>query len=222
MKRKHTFIEGEYYHIYNRGVDKRDIFLDDSDYKRFLILLYICNSCEKLPDHYFDNKDKTISEWFSGRSKNTFVDIGGYCLMPNHFHLIVRSGGAGSVSSFLKKLCTAYAMFFNAKYNRSGILFQGRFRSKHVDEDEYLKYIFSYIHLNPLELYDTDWKTRGVKDVALSKKYLYTYPFSSLLDMDSKKPRPQNSIINRNTFPRYFNSGKEVSDHIDDFLNTIR
>ncbi len=151
MARKIKLAIGEYYHIYNRGVDKRDVFMDEDDYKRFTFLLFICNSDKSIEvRNYIKNGGET-----SVRS-NTIVDIGAYCLMPNHFHLLIREKTENGISKFIQKVSTAYTMYFNQKMDRSGALFQGVFKSKHIDSDEYLKYMFSYIHLNPIKIIQPD------------------------------------------------------------------
>ena len=78
----------------------------------------------------------------------TLVDIGIYCLVPNHFHLLIKEKTENGISEFVKKVATGYSMYFNKKYERTGSLFEGPFKAKRIDTDEYLKYIFSYIHLN--------------------------------------------------------------------------
>ncbi|OGJ11058.1 hypothetical protein A2467_03325, partial [Candidatus Nomurabacteria bacterium RIFOXYC2_FULL_36_8] len=147
--RRTPLVRGEYYHIYNRGVEKREIFLDKEDYFHFLKLLYICNSNKSITlRNISDNFDRG----------ETIVDIGAYCIMPNHFHVLCYEKIENGISTFMKKLSTAYAMYFNKKYIRTGILFQGRFKSEHANTDGYLKYLYAYIHLNPAKLKNPKWK----------------------------------------------------------------
>ncbi|MEI6528476.1 MAG: transposase, partial [bacterium] len=145
------FAPGEYYHIYNRGVDKREILLDSLDYERFMLLLAATNNKEVF---HISNIKKSLKENYAGLKtclefrNDTLVDIGAWCLMPNHFHLLVKEKENGGIVKFMQRLQTGYTMYFNKKNERSGSLFQGTFKAEHLAGDNYLKYLFSYIHLN--------------------------------------------------------------------------
>src|SRR3989344_52802 len=165
--RKVVFIDCEYYHIYNRGNSKQTIFRDKDDYARFLGLLFACNSSENFK---IDNLGKKQSLYNSIRGSQ-IVNIGAFCLMPNHFHILITQTERGSISKFMQKLITAYVMYYNKKYKRSGGLFEGKFKAEHTDTDRYLKYLFSYIHLNPIKLIESKWKENGIK-----RKYLIGSP----------------------------------------------
>lgn len=216
MQRKIKFSEGEYYHIYNRGVEKRNIFLDDYDYNRFVFLLFCSNDIK--PFSYRDLKELKPRGLPSGKIKNNLVNIGAFCLMPNHFHLLIKETVEGGISKFMLKLSTAYTMYFNKKYERSGALFQGTFKAEHVDFDEYLKYLFSYIHLNPIKLIQSDWKDRGIEDIIKAKKYLNDYKYSSFIDYIGVK-REENNILNKEAFPEYFESREDFENNIFDWLD---
>jgi len=151
MSRILPFSTGEYYHIYNRGTEKRDIFLDKADYLRFIVLLYISNNIEAVHISNLREQGKFLRDIINLERKETLVDIGTYCLMPNHFHLLIKEKRAGGISEFMKKISTGYSMYFNKRYERTGRLFEGTFKSVHADSDEYLKYLFAYIHLNPIK-----------------------------------------------------------------------
>ncbi len=151
----------------------------------------------------------------------TLVDIGAYCLMPNHFHLLIKEKQENGISIFMEKLSTGYSMYFNKKYDRTGKLFEGRFRAEHLDSDEYLKYIFMYIHLNPVKIFDPNWKEQGVNDLLKIKDYLYTYNNSSYLDF-LEVPRREVSILNIKAFPEYFTSKQDFLKEIDEWLNHPR
>lgn len=110
--------------------------------------------------------------------------------MPNHFHLLIRENTEGGISKFMGKLLTAYSMYFNKKNERSGPLFTRPFRAVHVARDEHLNHLFSYIHLNCVDLIDKDWKIHGIQDMNKAEKYLLEYPYSSykeFLNPDMKK-----------------------------------
>jgi len=152
------YLENGYYHIYNRGVEKRDIFQDKQDYGVFLSYLkeYLSPKDEKslmkkLSDKNisYREKDKIIK---SLRMNNFFGEISlfAYCLMINHFHLLLKQSKIDSINYFLKSLCTRYAMYFNKKYKRTGHLFQGIYKAVLVNSDEQLLYLTCYIHKQAL------------------------------------------------------------------------
>ena len=144
MYRKTPFVENEYYHIYSRGVEKRKIFLNTKDYNRFMALLYIMNQNKPFRfDNFLQAHKNNLEEIFKEQREKTLVSILGYCLMPNHFHLILYEHTEGGISKFMGKLLTAYSMYFNTKYNRSGPLLTHPFRSEHINNESQFMYIFS-------------------------------------------------------------------------------
>ena len=118
----------------------------------------------------------------------------------------------------MQKLTTAYVMYYNKKYKHTGGLFEGKFKSEHVSEERYLKYLFSYIHLNPIKLIQKDWKEVGVKNKKETLEYLYNYQYSSYLDYLGIE-RIQNNILNKETFPKYFPNKKSFTKEIFEWLN---
>ncbi len=213
MNRNFQFSIAEFYHVYNRGNDKRNIFLDDADYRRFVKLLFLCNGNSPV---IF----KTIQAANPFRFKRgpQLVDFGAYCLMPNHFHLLVKEKVENGVSHFMKKLSTAYSMYFNLKNRRTGKLFEGVFKAKHIDDDEYLKYLHTYIHLNPIKLVEPKWKETGVKDKKQAAIHLKKFRFSSYLDFIGQS-REEKRILNRKEFPKYFTKPIDFAMLIDEFNN---
>jgi putative transposase len=142
--RKVSFVPLEFYHIYNRGNSKQKIFHNKNDYEHFVGLLYVCNQKENFK---MDNLRKGKNLFDLGKD-TSIVDIGAYVLMPNHFHLLLTQRDGGDISKFMQKLSTAYVMYYNKKYNRTGSLFEGKFKSQNLESDRYLKYIFSRLFLN--------------------------------------------------------------------------
>lgn len=199
MERKVAFQPGGYYHTYGRRIDKQILFENEADYTRAVRLFYICNSADNI--RYFNVKNKPLSE--IPRDK-PLVDIGAWVLMPNHFHLLLHERCEGGISRFFEKFLTAYAMYFNAKYDRSGRLFQNNFQAKEADDDRYLKYLFAYIHLNPLELSAPHWRRDGVSS-EVAHRLLAAYPYSSYPDHVGIA-RDENYILNTSAFPEYFGS----------------
>lgn len=204
----------EFYHIYNRGTEKRKIFLTKRDYDRFVELLYLCNSKEKVHLQIQKYSSKDI---FNIPRNNTLIDINAYCLMPNHFHLLLHEKEESGISKFMQKLLTAYTMYFNKKYKRTGVLFQGKFKSAHIDNDNYLKYLIAYIHLNPIKIIEPDWKDIGVKNLSKAKKFLDDYPYSSFIDFTNKN-RKENKIITKDSLPDYFENVTDFRKNMEDWL----
>ena len=217
--REESLVEGEYYHIYNRGNTKQNIFNDDKDRDRFIKLLYLCNSLKsvKFKEYIVDRK---INAWDFDKGE-PLVSIGAWVLMPNHFHIYVTSYKdsvvENPISLFVKKLCTAYSMYFNKKHKRTGKLFEGAFKSTHVDSDRYAKYIFSYIHLNPIKLIDPFWKDRGLQSVNNATEFLSKYHWSSYHDYRNEN-RSENKIISPEDFPDYFNDRNLFDREIFEWL----
>ncbi len=211
MERKIEFSVDEYYHVYNRGVDKRIIFTNSADYHRFVTLLFVANSDK--PVNFREISDKPWAEIERGE---TLTDIGAWCLMPNHFHLLLREKVEGGISRFLTKLLTGYSMYFNKRHNRTGRLFQNTFRASHADQDDYLKYLFAYIHLNPIKLIEPEWKEKGISDHRKINNYLSRHYFSSYPDYQNQS-RQESLILNRSSFPKYFDSPRDFRDYLADY-----
>lgn len=182
--RKVQFAEGEYYHIFNRGVERRKIFCSKSDYRRFLFDLYACNDVQSLDNVARGYRGLASVKMFDTKRKHRkpFVSILCFCLMPNHFHLLLRQHRENGVPRFMQKLSTAYTMYFNTKHDRVGALFQGTYRAVHIKDEDYLTHLSRYIHLNPLELHSPQWKKRGVRSPLKAKAFLQEYPWSSYAD----------------------------------------
>lgn len=207
--REIDFANNEYYHIYNRGTDKRKIFFNKSDYFRFLHNLYEFNN-EK-PAIQFSRSSQDVrgsaSNIGKGGSQKKLVNIICFCLMPNHFHLILEQLTDDGISRFMHKLGTGYAMSFNIKYKRSGVLFQGKFKAVHIKNEEYLIHLSRYIHLNPVELKEKKWKELGIKNWKLINEFLENYRYSSYLDYIGKRNFP--SIINNDLILKIFDNSED-------------
>ena len=217
MYRKTPFVENEYYHAYSRGVEKRKIFLNTKDFNRFMALLYIMNQDAPFRmDDFLQKNKNNLQKIFEEKREKTLVSILSYCLMPNHFHLILYEHTEGGISKFMGKLLTAYSMYFNTKYDRSGPLFTRPFRSEHIGNESQFMYIFSYVHLNPLSITNKKWKEDGVKNKKEARKLLEKYQFSSYQDFLGID-RPEKTIIDFSMIPEYirkmeldFNSSKHL------------
>ena len=213
MQRKYTFSIGEFYHLYNRGVEKRDIFIDKKDLERFHKLLYVANST--IPFRFNEVKDQSIDTIDRG---NPIVAIGAYVLMPNHFHVLAKEITQNGLSTFIKKLATGYSMYFNKKYERVGPLLQGRFKAEHVIRDEHLEYLYAYIHLNPVKLIEPKWKEMGIKNKDRAIKFISGYYYSSYEDY-CNKTRGECIILSKDEFPKYFSKTNNFKTYINDWLS---
>ena len=117
-----------------------------------MTLLYLCNSYEPVDIGAYLENGGSLRDLFSRKRKNTLVDIAAYCLMPNHFHILVREGSEKGISIFMQKLGTAYATYFNKNTSEQELFLRVRSKQKHVDTEPYLLYLTAYIHLNPVKL----------------------------------------------------------------------
>ena len=182
VMRKEIFVEDEYYHIYNRGVDKRIVFIDDRDRLRFLNTIYILNNFLNIPYRFDIYGLKPLEDLVS---QKPLVRVLAGCLMPNHFHLFLSQLQDKGISKLLHKIGVSYSMYFNKRHERNGGLFERSFKAKLVDRDEYATYLTHYIHLNPMELFQTRSGTK--KDDII--KMVKSYPWSSLPDYLGQKSK---------------------------------
>ena len=169
------FANACYYHVYNRGVLKQPIFLEEIDYVRFVQNLYIFN--DTLPAKRHRNAD------IGCRQRKQVVSILAWCLMPNHFHLFLEQREEGGVTQFMRKMGDGYTKYMNKKYERTGHLFQGKFQAKIIQTDPYFLHISRYLHRNPLDLLGPgfDGPLHG-KKFHQAMQFLEIYRWSSYLD----------------------------------------
>ena len=221
-RRNFTFAIGEYYHLYTRGVDKREIFVNDHDRNRLAYLLYLSNGDKKF-DVQKIFRECDVSEIFKLDTGKPLVSICAWVFMDNHFHILVKGIRDEGISKFMKNLCGAYSRYFNIKHKRSGALFESRFKARHIDTDTYLKYVFSYIHLNPVKIIPTEthWKEKGIKDLPKAKKFLSRYTYTSLLDFLTPDSRFYEAILAREAMPEYFPNPNSVWQETVEWLNFV-
>lgn len=149
-----VYVENGFYHIYNRGVEKRTVFEDDQDYKVFLkYLKEILSPLDPLAMNTIFTLRGQSYKAVKAPLKNytTEIDLCAYCLMPNHFHLLIKQKEKTSLEGFMRALMTRYSMYFNKRYERVGSLFQGRYKAVLVENEMYLLHLSKYIHFNPFE-----------------------------------------------------------------------
>src|SRR3989344_8639651 len=144
--RKVPFVNGEFYHVYNRGVDKRDIFSDQYDLDRFFQSMNEFNVVEPIGSIY---ENSFIRNSLGGLTpKLKLVNVIAFCLNQNHYHFLLEQVIDKGIEKFMHKLSTGYTCYFNERNKRSGSLFQGTYKSKHIDSNEYLLYLSAYVNLN--------------------------------------------------------------------------
>ena len=146
--RKEPLVQGEHYHIYNRGVDKRDIFNNLKDLERFKESIKQFNQVEGIGSLEMYNKSARALDSHSKLKSKPLVSIVAFCINPNHFHFILKQLIDGGIAKFMQKLQGGYTYYFNQKNQRSGSLFQGTFKSKLVKNDNYFRKIFAYVNKN--------------------------------------------------------------------------
>jgi len=204
------FFIGEFYHLFNRGVEKRDIFMDESDRYRFVFSLYECNDANmvKMDRRILDRRERKFSRCHLDNfclgdtlpilpivkpyKREMLVEIIAFVLMPNHYHLIVRPLVEGGVSLFMKKLSNSYTGYFNDKYGRKGMgaLFQSVFKAVRVEGDGQFMHLVEYLFSNPVEIIDPEWKNRGAQDAKKAIEFINNYKWSSYSDSIGVKNFP--------------------------------
>lgn len=201
--RRTPLVTGEFYHIYNRGVARQPTFLIKHDYEQALLTLSY---------YHFVNPPMRLSR-FKGliqkeqnavldkiQSNARHVEIVSFVFMPNHFHFLLKQLTENGISTFLSQFTNSYTKYFNTKRNRVGAIFQGVFKSVHVESDEQLLHLSRYIHLNPV-----------VSSVILENKLL-SYPWSSLPDYI----KSESSFVWLNPILEYFSSPRDYERFIFD------
>ena len=205
--RKIKITQGEYYHVFNRGNNKQDIFLDDRDWIRFLFLVLYFQSPVSVynlsrPVSYFVrhsvfNIDNQIVEKIIA---NQYLELACFAFMPNHFHLIVYEKKEKGISQYMQRVLNAYTKYFNAKYKKTGHLFQGPFKAVHIESNEQLLHLSAYIHRNLREI--RNWKNRE-----------HLYIFSSY--QDYFKENRWGNLLKNQIIMEQFSSGEDYKKFTD-------
>jgi putative transposase len=177
-KRKASFKVGDWYHCYNRSIEGRIAYEDSQDYFRFLELLYLAN--DTLPLRRDDIGIRPFEEVLAIPRGKELVTIAAFCLMPSSFDLVLKEVGEGGITAFMRKMGTAYTLYFNSRHTRVGNLFLKPFRSHHVSIDRSVQGLISYVHSNPAVLYEPKWKANHVVDPQFLEEHIIAYPYSSL------------------------------------------
>ena len=206
-------VTGEIYHIYNRGVEKRKICANDTDRLLFVNGLFIFN-------------DKAASTNTSRLSNNLFevglrteklVEILAFCLMPNHYHLMLRQLVENGITEFMRKTGTGHTNYFNIKYERVGPLFQGKYKIAPVKNEAHFIHLPYYIHLNPLDAVEPKWREGNIKNIEMAINFLESYRWSSYLDYIGKENFPL--ITDRNFLNDFFENPRQ---HRKDMIGWLK
>ena len=174
--RNTTFFNSGFFHVYNRGVDGREIFVDDADRWRFL------NSITKINTIGLRAANKMGGTFFGMNADQSYVKIHAFTFMPNHYHFIIEQLIEYGISLFMGRLSNSFTRFFNCRHDRSGRLFENPFQAIQINDERYLTHLMRYIHLNPLSIYKPNWKLDGVNDWKDANAFLVHYPWSSYSD----------------------------------------
>lgn len=179
--RKVKFVPGEWYHLFNRTVDGKKVFLVDSDFLRAFVCLVAFNSQEDAPTNLsrFVKNPTLLIDKYTPDNRNRLVDIAVLTLLPTQYHFFVRERIEGGISRLMHRFDKGVSRYFNLKNNRSGSLWQGAFGAKHVDVHPYSIHIVSYIHLNILDLYAPGWREGEIENWSGLAPKLIAYPWSS-------------------------------------------
>lgn len=213
--RTFTFTAGEWYHCYSRTIDKSRPFETEVYAQRFLETLYLANNTGAMPNIPDLMGRMTHDEIFSVPRERPLVAVGCYCLMPTHYHLLIQPLIDTGISEYLHKVGTSFNRFFNEHEDRIGNLFIKPFRAKHIGTDEYLERVVSYVHCNPVELFEPQWKKGVVRQITSLKKKLRGYELSSLKEHEGGK-RPESSILNLNALGNIRENGTNLQKILTD------
>ena len=225
MKKARSFFKNEYYHIYNRGVDKRMIFMDKQDLDRFYQSMQEFNSVEPIGSIY-ENRFNIKKKDSLGRETSKsgkLVEIIAYALNPNHYHFILTPLVDGGISEFMKRLNGGYTKYFNQKYKRTGSLFGGTFKSIYIDSDSYLRFLSVYINLN-FEVHQKFQKTKNKKLFHKSSwnEYLKAKIIKGKLGEGNIIINNQNDICDKSMILSHFDSTKEYENFAKESLKDIK
>jgi len=204
----------EIYHIFNRGVEKRIVFLTDADKKRFAQNLYIFNDSALIINN---NRPDLREVRLLSEKREKLVEILAFALMPNHYHLMVKQIAENGITEFMRKIGTGYTNYFNTKYQRVGPLFQGKYKAALLENQRHFMYLPHYIHANPLDMGFPAWRKRRLKHVASAIKFLESYPWSSYAEytgLPSKLPR----LIEPNFVNEFFESPQQYKKDFQEWL----
>lgn len=211
----------DFHHTLNRGVDKRQIFMDKQDYLRFIHNMYEFNDEERVENTLYSfKKDPGFKSSTGSGKRKKLVDILAFCLMPNHYHLLLSPKVENGIYKFMAKLNIGYAKYFNKKYDRVGALFQGRYKNILITDETHFLHLPFYIHFNPLDLSYPEWRENNISNPEKVIEFLKTYRWSSHLDYLGVKNFP--SVLNKKPLTEVFGSSQDYEKLTKNYLKDIQ
>ncbi|OGZ63443.1 MAG: hypothetical protein A2402_01075 [Candidatus Staskawiczbacteria bacterium RIFOXYC1_FULL_37_43] len=223
-QRKEQFTNDEIYHIIIRGLDDSLIFKDINDYYRGIFSIYEFNNAKHIEIR--KRREERKREKTSGvpdsvvDKREKLVDILAFCFMPNHIHLLLKQVKNGGIVKFMNKSGSGYAGYFNRKYKRKGYVFQNRFRSVPIGDDNQLRTIFNYIHVNPISLIEPGWKENGIDNLDKAVSFLEDYKWSSYSDYIGENNFP--SVTERKFLSETLNGVVGCKEAIENWIEYKR
>ena len=221
IKRQTTTTEQSFYHTLNRGVEKRNIFLDKQDHLRFIHNLYELNNEDRVETTFHTFKKYPDTAVLGNqKQRKMLVDILAFCLMPNHYHLLLSPKIEGGIPKFMTKINIGYAKYFNKKYKRVGALFQGRYKKVLIADNTHFLHLPFYIHFNPLDLSYPEWREDKITDPRGALEFLKSYRWSSHLDYSGIKNFP--SVINMEDLQEILGNPKDYKKLTENYMKDIQ
>lgn len=214
-------MKGDIFHLLNRGVEKRKIFLREKDYLRFIYNLYDFNDIKNVTLPYPKRrrqKEKLDVARPTSLVKKELVDNLCWALVPNHPHILTQEKIDGGISIYSKKIIGGYTKYFNEAYRRDGVLFCGRSKIIRITRDSHLFHLPFYIMANPIDLIEPQWREKGIKNLKKVINFLKNYRYSSFPDLIGKENFP--FIINKKLFYQLFNTNENKFKK--DFMEWLR
>lgn len=200
--------------------------MDDQDHFRFVHDLFEFNNDNLINTSYWTFKKSSsagfndiASRCIDKKPRKLLVDIHAFCLMPNHYHLLLTPKIESGIPKFMKKVNMGYAKYFNEKYKRKGALFEGRYKSIPVTGEAHFGYILQYIHFNPLDLVAPEWRQNQLANYSKAINFLESYRWSSYLDYAGRGNFP--SVTNREVLLDYFGGSDQYRGNMEEFLREL-
>jgi putative transposase len=210
------------YHIVNRGINGLNIFLKNKDYYRFILALEFFNNTEPFNFSQLASRGnlntQTLLEKIRANKKEPIVELLAFCIMPSHYHLLIREIKQDGIVDFMRKLGSGYAGYFNRRYKRRGPLFESRYKAIQVNTNEQLCNAFVYIHTNPISLIEPKWKEQIIENADKALDYLKKYRWSSYWDYLGKANFPE--VTKRSYLTKILGGSKQCEQNIEHWISS--